>query len=114
MTENQEDLEAVYQQGVKHYRASGNGVEATNIAKTVECWERAAEGGHIEAMYNLGSILHSGLGNIPCDSRRAVHYWEKSALGGSVLAMFNLGVVYADGYGEVAADLEKALNYSSD
>ncbi len=33
MTENQEDLEAMYQLGVIHYQASGNGVEEAHITR---------------------------------------------------------------------------------
>ena len=58
----------------------------------------AAEHEHVKAMYNLGYMLHMGLGGSK-DYREAVSWYQKAADKGDTAAQNNLGVCYKEGKG---------------
>lgn len=76
----------------------GEGV-AKDQSLAIYWYEKAAEKGQIEAMQNLGTIYHQGIGGIPEDYTKAKYWYEKAANGGQIEAMFNLGTMYHKGEG---------------
>lgn len=78
-----------------------------NVA--VNYFERAANGGHEQAMANLGIMLSNGIG-VPQDLTRAFNYFQAGAEAGSALAMYGLGFTYMNGAG-VDQNVTKAVEY---
>ena len=69
------------------------------------CFLEAAEKGHTEARFYLGSCFQRGAG-IPKDGQRAGEWYRKAADQGHVVAR---GLCYVEGYG-VAQDIKEAFN----
>jgi len=90
---------AGYQEGVDAY-AKGN------FAVALEKFKPLAEGGNMQAQFNLGVMYRQGQG-VPQDDKQAVDWWSKAAEQGHVEAQDNLGLRYARGQG-VAQDWEQA------
>src|SRR5690606_29127316 len=60
--------------------------------------KKAAENGHVNAMYDLGSLYDSGQG-VQQNYTEAVKWTKMSADKGHVGAMYNLGAFYESGEG---------------
>lgn len=73
-----------------------------NIPQAITWYERAAQAGNGEAMYNLGAIYQMGNEAVPKDAEKAVEWYTKAAESGVREAMYNLGVMYYTG-----TDIEK-------
>ncbi|MHA5050267.1 tetratricopeptide repeat protein [Streptomyces sp. SD15] len=61
------------------------------LATAASAWERAAESGSTDAMFNLGILLKDR-----SDTDGARTWWERAAESGSTDAMFNLGILLKD------------------
>ena len=71
--------------------------------------EMAAEGGHVEAMYDLGSIYDNGFG-VTASQREAARWYRKAARRGHAPSQYNLATMYERGEG-VKLDKEKAYKW---
>lgn len=93
---------------LKRYYQSGGEIFLGDIAMAYLC--RAQSKGHISALYVLGKVLFTGIGNYAIDEVKAAHCWRLAADLGSPDAMFMLGQCYEFGMGvrfdkEIAASL---------
>ncbi len=70
--------------------------------EAVRWWRQAAEGGDVEAQFNLAQAFATGRGT-SADSRAAFEWFLGAAESGLVAAQARLGILYATGEG-VAAD----------
>lgn len=67
-------------------------------ALAVECYTRAAEGGDIPSMTNIG-ILHANGWGIPKNPELGAKWMKQAAEAGHVTAMYQLGLMYIHGDG---------------
>lgn len=58
-------------------------------------WDRLAEQGNVEALYNLGWLYRNGQG-VASDDERARRLWEEAGSKGHAEAQMALGILYAD------------------
>ena len=75
-----------------------------NEEKAFKCWEKAAEGGHLPSVHNLGCVEADNGDNVA-----AMRHWRLSASGGSKRSMANLVVCFEDGllrHGALAETLQ--------
>ena len=75
----------------------GDGI-LTRYPLAVKWYEKAAEGGYTDAMYNLGCMYLKGQG-VEKDEAKAVEWWTKGAKKGDSESMLLLAVCYQDGVG---------------
>jgi len=87
---------------------NGKGVPQ-DWSKAREWYEKAAEKGNAEAMFNLGVMYEHGEG-VPQNYAKAAEWYEKWAEKGDAKAMFRLGWMYANGKG-VRQDWSKAWEW---
>jgi len=85
------DTEAQY--GVAHYYINGIGVKR-NVQSAAVWYEKAAVNGHVDSMYNLGSMY---LGELNVNCSKAKHWLDKAVENGSGRAMLMLSNIYKDG-----------------
>ena len=64
-----------FQRGLAFLR--GDGAEL-DYGRARQCWQRAAEAGHGEALVQLGLLYHNGTG-VWSDPERARDYWQRGA-----------------------------------
>ena len=79
--------------------------------KTVEKIIEAANKGHVDEQFYLGTRYHMGTG-ISQDTTQAAHWYQQAADQGHAEAQFLLGGMYAQGDG-VPQDNKKALHWWS-
>ncbi|MFN3890954.1 MAG: tetratricopeptide repeat protein [Beijerinckiaceae bacterium] len=97
-----EDADALY--------ARGNAVgQAGLYAAAIGLIRQAAEKGHTQAEFALGSMLSNGQG-APMSKEQARIWFERAAAKGHPVALFNLGIYYDHGLG-VKADRIRAIEY---
>ena len=97
-------------------------ITAKNLKKAFHWYQKAAEGGHIEAQYNLDCLYDKGEGTAK-NLKKAFHWYQKAvegrhieaqnnlkeaAEGGYIEAQYNLGYLYEKGEG-VEKNLVKAF-----
>ncbi|MEK1890198.1 MAG: peptidoglycan-binding protein [Phyllobacterium sp.] len=87
------DSRALFEIGNRYM--DGRGV-ASDYAKAVEWYSRAAERGFAPAEYRLGNFYEKGLG-VGRDLAKAKSYYELAAEKGNASAMHNLAVLFAGG-----------------
>lgn len=85
-----------FNQGV-YYQVGGEGV-TVDYAKAVQCYEKAAELGCINAISNLAAMYYDGIG-VHQDYTKAQQLFEKAAKQGNDYAQNFLGVMYVNGQG---------------
>ena len=68
---------------------------AGNFAPAWCIWERLAEQGNVEALFNLGWLYRNGQG-VAGDDEQARRLWEQAATQGHAEAQMALGMLYAD------------------
>ena len=81
----------------KLYETGGSGVKK-DLGEARRWTERAATGGDIKAMHNLGLFLFEGEGGAK-DTAAAARWFRKAADQGLIDSQVNLGKLYASGYG---------------
>ena len=73
-------------------------LDEKDYAKVIEWYHKAANQGHIDAQYSLGSMHLTGEGVIK-DYTRAAEWYSKAANQGDAKAQYNLGVMHYKGQG---------------
>lgn len=94
-----------------HLYEHGEGVSA-DLAIARQLTERAATGGNVSAMHDLGVFLARGEGG-GADEPAAFRWFHQAAEYGVRDSQYNLGLFYAQGRGGVEADPEEALFWFS-
>jgi TPR repeat protein/serine/threonine protein kinase len=82
------DASILYQWGLKFMLGDGLAVDPVSATS---CFRKAADGGHLEAMHQLGELLLSGESGLH-DTQEALLWTRKAASAGSPDAMARLGV----------------------
>jgi len=91
------------------YEFGRNGVEI-DIVAAAEWLEKAAEGGHIESMAELGLCYELGCG-VEQSDERALDWYMKAANEGHVIAKFSVGEAFEEARGVPQSDAEACLWY---
>ena len=81
----------------KLYETGGGGLKK-DLTEARRWTERAADGGDIAAMHNLGLYYYEGEAG-PQDSAKAAQWFRKAADEGVKDSQYNLALLYAKGYG---------------
>jgi TPR repeat protein/ferredoxin len=97
------EAEAAYEKGEDEYLAE-------NYKKAMRFYKQAANTGHVEAMYDLGSMYEYGIG-INKNEKEAIRWYRKAADEGHAAAMFNLGYAYGRGEGVEQDDTQAVYWY---
>jgi TPR repeat protein len=92
-----------------HYEDGLNAYKAGNYDQALVCWQKAADKGHVEAIYNLGYMYASGRG-VKQDYKKAAEFCQKAADMGYMKAQYDLGVMYENEIG-VKQDYAKAEKF---
>ena len=77
--------------------------------KAFEIWRRLAEDGSAQAQFDLGVMMHNGLG-VAKDPEKSIYWFEKAAAQHHADAENYLGAIYNTGNG-APQDIEKALHF---
>ena len=101
------DINAQYQLG-SIYSTGRNGIEKDD-GKAHSWYLKAAESGHVFAMYYLAWMYKRGQG-VKEDPEKAFYWFEKAAEKGNVYAICNVGDCYQKGY-YVKRDFVKAAEW---
>ncbi len=80
-----------------------------DYSEAMTCYLKAAEKGHVEAMYNIGEMHTYGKGG-PIDLTNAMDWFRKASDLGSEKADVAIGLLYDHGLG-VAEDHTEALRW---
>jgi TPR repeat protein len=83
----------------------GRGVEK-NYAEAAHWYRKAAEGGSLVGLYELGMFYRSGIGVDKRDTAQAANFISQAAQAGHAEAQFALGEMYLDGEGVIADPVE--------
>jgi len=106
------DLDAQYYTGYMLFW--GIGVKK-NRRRAAKFWREAAEHGHTEAQYWLGTCYDCGLGGFKENRALAIEWWRKSAASGHRGAMMAMVSIYVlsifVGEGKAMINKEEALEY---
>lgn len=71
-----------------------------SFERAVICFFKAAEFGHIDALFNLGKIYEIGIsGHVPRDDKKAATYYLSAAGLGHVNAQYTIALMYEEGRG---------------
>lgn len=89
-----QEAERLFQDGRKH---EYGGYERCDMHKALDCYRAAAELGHPDAQFEVGSDYSSGFGGCVRDMGLAIEWWEKAAAGGSPNAMDALADLHERG-----------------
>ena len=84
--------------GSKDYSEGKRAYDHKEYKSAFKSFLRAAEAGHVEAMYATGMMYHDGLGTTENRSK-AVEWWGRAADRGNFRAQYNLGLAYHLGEG---------------
>eukprot|EP00794_Sanderia_malayensis_P007072 gene7072-7869_t len=76
--------------------------------QAAEFFEKAAEIGHMSAIYNMGLCFDQGKG-VPQNHVKAAQFYEIAADKGHPKAQFNLATLFAEGPGGVKRDANRAI-----
>lgn len=93
--------EVLKQTGVVYYDMAmtyATNQKVKDMKKAMMWFQRAADLGHVDAMFNLGVGYANGLG-VPVDFDQAMKWYTKAAEHGSADAMYNIGASYDKGHG---------------
>lgn len=74
----------------------GDGIDRNLDYLVEDLFDRAAQQGYADAMYNLASLYRDGRG-VTADGQRALDWYEKAARAGIVDAMVDAGLIYENG-----------------
>ncbi|WP_305369381.1 SEL1-like repeat protein [Photobacterium leiognathi] len=80
-----------------------------DIENKIKRFQRAAELGNSDAMFNLAIIYMDGQA-VEQSDEKAIEYFQRAAVLGNSDAMFNLAIIYMNGQGAEQSD-EKAIEY---
>ena len=88
---------------------SGEGCEQ-NIVRAVQLYREAADGGHAEAQFQMGTFYREGEGELKKEPAVAVQYFALAADQGHKSALYQLGTCFSRGVG-VEVDKSEAVKY---
>ncbi len=91
------------------FRKGKEAEEQEEEEEAAEWYLRAAEAGHVEAMYEIGQCYWGGSG-VPEDEKKAAKWYRKAAKAGHVEAMHEIGRCHQYGWG-VPEDKEKGVKW---
>lgn len=104
-TNSMEEAERLFLEG----RRYEDGLEGPcDLEKAFECYRAAAEKGHPDAQFEVGTAYNEGWGGRVWDIDSAVEWWTKAAEGGSPDAQFALAGFYEKGLSGFAKDISRA------
>ena len=101
------NTKAQYALAKQHYQ--GYGHPENDYAKAFHWFTKAAEQGHLDAIYYCGQMYDTGRG-VEKDSSKAFSYFSKAAHQGHADAQFDLAIMYKNGEG-IKKDNEKAFEW---
>lgn len=78
--------------------------------RALQYYEKAAEGGNVDALYNLGSMYYNGE-VVEEDTVKAFDYFNRAARRNYVNAFFMVGCYYFEGSEPVAQDYTEAVKW---
>jgi len=84
-------------------------LKSRNYGQALQWYQKAADGGNADAMFNLGSLHMMGLG-VPVDYQAAIRWFRAAADRGDARAMNQIGALYGEGRG-VQRDYAEALRW---
>lgn len=96
------DPDAQYTIGWRHSQGIGG---VMDYFKAVKWWQKAADNGHLKAMFEIGNCYEAGLGGLPKNYERAIDYWKAAIDRGYNdtqklgIGYFKLGLQYKQGIG---------------
>jgi len=99
----QPNAEELYARAQRLYY--GRDGEQRNYVAALDAYRRAAEGGHVDAMYSIGVMYARGQG-VNRNLHKAVEWFRIAAAQGNVAAQYHLGLAYAGGKGTLEDDAE--------
>ena len=103
---NQGDADAQFNLALLYLHGRGT---PQDMKQAVYWYKKAAEQGHVQAQYDLGSLYQfDGSGEVPQDMKQAVYWLTKAAEQGFVHAQYSLGQMYQSGH-EVPQDYKQAV-----
>jgi TPR repeat protein len=94
--------------------------DPANVAKAVELYRKAAEGGNVDAQREMGVYSQLGIYGLQKDYLQAAEWFRKAAERGDGFAQFQLGMIYYNGelgskdFWQAAVWLRKAADQSAD
>jgi len=101
--------EAQYRLGLRLAEGSGPSHDREkDREQAVQCWQKAAQAGHVAAASALGAALLGGQGT-PRNAAAAVPWLQQAAQAGDAKAQWNLGGLFVSGSGGLAHDMAQAL-----
>merc|ERR1719443_1586049 len=104
----QEDWDAMY--WLAMWYSQGDVGTPPDAERSLYWMRRAADMGHPDAQYGLGSAFLVGDG-VETNSELAAEWFGRAARNGNACAQCNLGALYAQGLGGLAQDLSEALRW---
>ena len=100
-----EEAERLFREG----RQFEEGLEGPcDLEKAFECYRAAAEKGHPDAQFEVGTAYDEGWGGRVRDMVSAIEWWTKAAEGGSPNAKFVLAGFYEKGLSGFEKDISRA------
>lgn len=97
-----------YQKGIIYL--GGNSETPIDIRKAFEFFNKAAQFGHVEAMFQVGYLYLFGEPNIMRNDKKAIQCFEKAANAGLGIAQYYCGIGYFYGNG-IEKDVNVGLDY---
>jgi len=85
--------------------------ETEDEVEALKWYRIASDGGHAEAMGQLGCYYYEGLGGLKQDEVEALKWYRKAAEAGDAASMFDLGYAYERGLLGLKEDKTEALKY---
>lgn len=105
---------ALYHEGII---LINNGLEKKKVddiakdeARGIECFQQAADNGHIDAIFALGYCYETG-SHVEANQPKALSYYQELSDNGIAAGQFKVGRYYEEGEGGLEADSVKALQY---
>ena len=105
----QDDADDLYNIAINYQNGLGGLKQDKTTA--LECYRKAADKGHADAMNMIGRYYGEGWGGLKKDEAAALEWCRKAADAGSVSAMYNIAVYYQNGLGGLKADKATALEW---
>ena len=105
----QDDADDLYNIAINYQNGLGGLKQDKTTA--LECYRKAADKGHADAMNMIGRYYGEGWGDLKKDEAAALEWCRKAADAGSVSAMYNIAVYYQNGLGGLKADKATALEW---
>jgi len=90
---------------------NNNSGQEGHLKEAIKLYKKAAQNGHVNAMYNLGYLLHTRAAETEDEEENqleAYRWYKRAAEQGNARAFYNMAVMYAEGTVANGKDLRKA------